>query len=318
MQLNNLSAKKKSKAKDQVVSNASDNDSDDSAFVTAASDTEKDGIVIDDDNDVVSGGENGMSTNEELLMRLKSKGSHIMEKANKAGIVYLARLPPFMRPDKIRHLLSQYAEVSNMYLEEEDESFRKQRIKRGGSRKKRFVHGWVEFANKKDAKSLAEKLNGEKVIKKKSNNFWAEDTWSMKYLPGFKWYHLTEKRMFEKKIRALKLKKEMKEARKENETFIKKVHQSHMLEKKLKKKGNYQEEQEEEEQGQVDYSSSDIEQNNNNKSKITTTQSKKKSREVNEDDEASEEQQQIKKKKQKTIISRPLPKQKAVLESILS
>lgn len=35
---------------------------------------------------------------------------------NNRGVVYLSRIPPYMQPQKIRHLLGQYGEVIRIYL----------------------------------------------------------------------------------------------------------------------------------------------------------------------------------------------------------
>ena len=59
--------------------------------------------------------------------------------AAKRGVVYISRPPPYMRPDKVRHLLQQYAEVTRIYLAPEDETVRRRRRKQGGNRKMRFV-----------------------------------------------------------------------------------------------------------------------------------------------------------------------------------
>lgn len=37
------------------------------------------------------------------------------------GVVYLSRVPPFMRPRKVRHLLSQYGTLGRVYLQPEGE-----------------------------------------------------------------------------------------------------------------------------------------------------------------------------------------------------
>jgi len=37
----------------------------------------------------------------------------------KAGIVYISRIPPGMRPTKVRHLMSAYGEVGRVYLQQE-------------------------------------------------------------------------------------------------------------------------------------------------------------------------------------------------------
>lgn len=38
---------------------------------------------------------------------------------DKAGIVYISRIPPGMRPAKVRHLMSAYGEVGRVYLQQE-------------------------------------------------------------------------------------------------------------------------------------------------------------------------------------------------------
>lgn len=73
-----------------------------------------------------------------------------------------------------------------------DQAARKRRIRAGGNRKKKYVEGWVEFAEKRDAKLVAERVNGTLVGGKK-RNFYHDDMWTIKYLKGFKWRHLTEK-----------------------------------------------------------------------------------------------------------------------------
>jgi len=44
------------------------------------------------------------------------------EENEKKGVVYLSRIPPYMRPIKLRHLLSQYGDVLRIYLEPERKS----------------------------------------------------------------------------------------------------------------------------------------------------------------------------------------------------
>jgi len=70
----------------------------------------------------------------------------------KRGVVYINRPPPYMRPDKVRHLLQQYADITRIYLAPEDETVRRRRRKEGGNRKQRYTEGWVEFASKKEVR----------------------------------------------------------------------------------------------------------------------------------------------------------------------
>ena len=38
---------------------------------------------------------------------------------DRAGVIYISRIPPGMRPTKVRHLMSQYGEVGRVYLQQE-------------------------------------------------------------------------------------------------------------------------------------------------------------------------------------------------------
>lgn len=72
----------------------------------------------------------------------------------KRGVCYISRLPPHMKPLKLRHLLSDYGEVLRIYLVPEDPAVRMRRKKAGGNSGKNFTEGWVEFAKKSVAKRL--------------------------------------------------------------------------------------------------------------------------------------------------------------------
>jgi ESF2/ABP1 family protein len=65
------------------------------------------------------------------------------------------------------------------------------RKKHTTSKKPHYTEGWVEFKSKKIARSVADMLNARPIGGKKGTR-WAEDVWTMKYLPRFKWYMLTE------------------------------------------------------------------------------------------------------------------------------
>ncbi len=54
-----------------------------------------------------------------------------------------------------------------------------------------FTEGWVEFKDKKIARSIADMLNAQPIGGKKGTR-WRDDIWTMKYLPKFKWHMLTE------------------------------------------------------------------------------------------------------------------------------
>lgn len=39
----------------------------------------------------------------------------------RTGVVYISRIPPAMRPSKVRHLMSAYGEIGRIYLQQEGE-----------------------------------------------------------------------------------------------------------------------------------------------------------------------------------------------------
>ncbi|KAJ8426350.1 hypothetical protein Cgig2_023882 [Carnegiea gigantea] len=86
------------------------------------------------------------------------------EKAEKKGVCYLSRIPPKMDPLKLRQLLSPYGEIQRIYLTPEDPSAQMRRKQFGGFRGQGFSEGWVEFADKRTAKRVANMLNGEQIV----------------------------------------------------------------------------------------------------------------------------------------------------------
>jgi ESF2/ABP1 family protein len=149
--------------------------------------------------------------------------------AKKTGVIYISRIPPFMKPATLKHYLTPYGTIGRVFLTPEDPTAQKQRVRNGGNKKKSFTDGWVEFSSKKDAKAAAETLNGN-IIGGKKGNFYHDDMWNMKYLTGFKWSHLTEQIANENAERAARLRAEVARTRRENKSFVEDVERSKMLE----------------------------------------------------------------------------------------
>ncbi|KAI9288332.1 hypothetical protein BC943DRAFT_357207 [Umbelopsis sp. AD052] len=149
---------------------------------------------------------------------------------NKTGVVYLARIPPFMKPVKIKQLLSRYAEIGRVYLAPEDAKITARRKKYAKNNKQNFTEGWVEFKDKKKAKAVATMLNTQQIGGKKKSYYYY-DLWNIKYLPKFKWHHLTEQMAYESKARQQRLSAEIAQATRENKTFITNVEKSKMINK---------------------------------------------------------------------------------------
>ena len=160
--------------------------------------------------------------------------------AKKSGILYLSRIPPFMKPSKVRALLSPYGPLNRIYLSREDAESRKKRLRRGGNRKIFYIEGWVEFVRKSDAKKCCQLLNARPVGGKKAG-FYHDDIWSMIYLKGFKWHHLVEQMGAEDREREARLEAELRKTKRENEAFLENTERAKVLEgmekKRKKRKG---------------------------------------------------------------------------------
>lgn len=146
----------------------------------------------------------------------------------KSGVVYLSRIPPFMKPIKLRSLLEPYGTINRIFLAPEDPSSHARRVRAGGNKKRNFTEGWVEFVKKKDAKAVAELLNA-KTIGGKKGGYYHDDLWNLLYLKGFKWHNLTEQIAAENAERTSRMRAEISKATKENKDFVKNVERAKML-----------------------------------------------------------------------------------------
>lgn len=76
----------------------------------------------------------------------------------------------------------------------------------------------MEFLSKRAAKAVAQRLNGQPIALRKSSKF-ADILWSIKYLPRFKWVHLSERLTYEKAVHKQRLHAEVSQARREAQFF---------------------------------------------------------------------------------------------------
>lgn len=158
----------------------------------------------------------------------------------KSGVVYISRIPPFMKPHKLRSLLSNYGTINRIFLAPEDPMAHQRRVRNGGNKKKMYTEGWVEFVNKKDAKDVCAMLNAQTIGGKKGS-YYRDDIWTLKYLNGFKWHHLTEQIAAESAERSSRMMAELQREKKGNKEFVERVERSKMLDgiqsKKAQKEG---------------------------------------------------------------------------------
>lgn len=187
-----------------------------------------------------AGGTNGAKKSKKAKRLKLSATENFNAALKRRGIVYLSRVPPRMGPAKVKTLLSDFGPVSRIYLVEEDKTARKRRRKAGGSGGKRYTEGWAEFESKKDARLAGETLNLNRVTNHKGSVHY-DDFWSVKYLRGFKWSHLTEKVAYERRVREQKLRVEMMEVRRENAAYAAQVEAGRALdhiEERRRKRGD--------------------------------------------------------------------------------
>ena len=161
------------------------------------------------------------------------------DKLEKTGVVYLSRVPPYMKAQKVRHLLSKYGEIGRIYLTPEDPAIQKKRKAMGGNKKQSFVDGWIEFADKRVAKQVAKSLNAT-PIGGKATSFWSSDLWNLKYLSKFKWNHLTEKVAYDNQVRKQKLLAEIAQAKRERDFYLDKAEQNKHRERIRKKQKTHE------------------------------------------------------------------------------
>jgi ESF2/ABP1 family protein len=147
----------------------------------------------------------------------------------RSGVVYLSRIPPFMKPTKLRSLLEPYGAINRIFLSPEDPASHTRRVRNGGNKKRSYTDGWVEFVNKVDAKHACELLNARNIGGKKGT-YYHDDVWNLLYLKGFKWHNLTEQIAAENAERASRLKVEISKTTKENKEFVRNVERAKMLE----------------------------------------------------------------------------------------
>uniref|UniRef100_M4BY25 RRM domain-containing protein n=1 Tax=Hyaloperonospora arabidopsidis (strain Emoy2) TaxID=559515 RepID=M4BY25_HYAAE len=160
----------------------------------------------------------------------REKMVQFKQKAERRGVVYLARVPPYMKPEKLRSLLTKYGAVNRIYLVPEDKTFHKKRVTAGGNRRQKYTEGWIEFEDKKVAKRVAKLLNTMPIGGRK-RDYYHDDMWNLKYLKKFKWDHLTEKVAYDNRIRDQKLRVAIAQHKKENEKYLERVEQAKQFEK---------------------------------------------------------------------------------------
>ncbi|CAK9817523.1 Activator of basal transcription 1 [Anthophora plagiata] len=172
----------------------------------------------------------------------KVKGDGATErKKRKPGIVYLSNIAKYMNIAKIREIFSVYGKVGKIYLQLAENELERKSKRRGKGGKnmcvKSFTEGWVEFESKKVAKYVASTLNNAQISTRKKSKFY-DAIWNIKYLPKFKWIHLSERLAYERAVRKQRLRAEIAQAKREANFFSQNVDISRKLREKQSQDGN--------------------------------------------------------------------------------
>ncbi|KAI8946009.1 Pre-rRNA-processing protein ESF2 [Xylaria longipes] len=170
---------------------------------------------------------------QDISRPLSKKNLVATEKAVKrSGVVYISRIPPFMKPGTVRSIFERFGKINRVYLSPEDPQVRARRIQQGQNRKKNFSEGWLEFIQKADAKTAVDLLNGTTLAEvgmAKKGSYYRDDIWSLRYLKGFKWHNLTEQIAAETAERQSRMRAEISKSAKENKEFVRNIQKAKEL-----------------------------------------------------------------------------------------
>lgn len=152
---------------------------------------------------------------------------HVESHKKKSGIIYLSTIPKYMNITKIREIFSTYGKIGRVYLQlaENSEAGKKRKAA------KYFTEGWVEFESKRVAKYVAATLNNTQISTRKKSKFF-DIIWNIKYLPRFKWVHLSERLAYERAVHKQRLYTEIAQAKRETNYISYNIDRSKKLRKK--------------------------------------------------------------------------------------
>ncbi|KAK9816728.1 hypothetical protein WJX72_004286 [[Myrmecia] bisecta] len=209
----------------------------DEEAVALSADSDREANEVQQEAGTSGGAPQGFQEDEQRKKKLLSgkKLKRLQDSYNRRGVVYISRIPPHLKPQKMRHMLSQYGEVTRVYLAPEDPALRKRRKQRGGNTGKNFSEGWVEFEDKSVAKQVAEMLNGKQMGGKRRSAY-HYDLWCIKYLAKFKWDHLTEEIAYQNAVREQKLATEISAAKRERDFYMSRVDKAKAITAKEERK----------------------------------------------------------------------------------
>ncbi len=93
----------------------------------------------------------------------------------------------------------------------------------------------MEFKRKRVARAVAAALN-KQIMGGNRRAYYHYDAWNLKYLPGFKWHHLTDKLAYEKQSRDKRLRTEIAQVKRQNNLYLERVERARVNQKIAEKR----------------------------------------------------------------------------------
>ncbi|KAE8745914.1 hypothetical protein FOCC_FOCC007431, partial [Frankliniella occidentalis] len=117
----------------------------------------------------------------------------------------------------------------------------KNKVRKKRKPAKHFTEGWIEFKKKRIAKQVAALLNNKQIGGRKRSKYY-DFIWNIKYLPRFKWVHLSERLAYERAVRKQRMNTEIAQAKREATIFSNNVDLGERLSKRQTKESDQQKE----------------------------------------------------------------------------
>jgi len=149
--------------------------------------------------------------------------------SQKPGIIYLSRVPAGFNVSQTTTFFTEFGRVGRVFLQPDKND------QKMGKYNRVFSEGWIEFTSKKVAKFVAENLNNKPVGGKRRSKAY-DELWNIKYLPSFKWIHLSERLAYEAAVKQQRLRTESSQVKREAEHFKNSVERKRKKSKKEKEK----------------------------------------------------------------------------------
>jgi len=148
-----------------------------------------------------------MSSGDESESSRIQEDLDLPERKRKPGIIYLSSVPEGMSVGETTSFFAEFGAVGRLFLQPDQKL---------GMR--HFTEGWIEFLSKKVAKRVAQQVNNTQVDGKRRHKP-SYALWNIKYLPKFKWVHLSERLAYERAVKQQRMRTEISQVKRETEQF---------------------------------------------------------------------------------------------------